>query len=108
MPPPSKISLMPREVRVELYRRIALQGFSGYVELAEWLSTQGFPVGKSALAEFAARNRDVILCDAGDDGQAVLERAAIRARCLEAAARLVPSDRVLATAEELLSWVYSG
>lgn len=49
MPPRSKVDLLPDQVREELERRLIQGGFSGYRDLAEWLSDQGFAISKSSL-----------------------------------------------------------
>lgn len=49
MPPPSKIDLLPEEVRRELEEKIISNGFGGYVALSEWLAERGFEIGKSTL-----------------------------------------------------------
>lgn len=49
MPAPSKIDLLPDDVRAELDRRIIAGGFSGYVSLAEWLSEQGWEISKTTV-----------------------------------------------------------
>jgi len=51
MPPPKKVDLLPPELRAALDKRIQAQGFAGYVELSQWLSDQGYEIGKSALNE---------------------------------------------------------
>ena len=55
MPPTSKIDQLPPEVRGELDRRLIANGFGGYVALADWLSEQGFEIGKSAVGERGQR-----------------------------------------------------
>ena len=52
MPPRSKIEQLPDEVRAELNRRLIDTGFSGYVELAEWLTERGHAIGKSAVGVY--------------------------------------------------------
>lgn len=49
MPPRSKVEMLPAGVRAELDQRLQANGFANYVQLAEWLSEKGFPIGKSAL-----------------------------------------------------------
>lgn len=49
MPAPSKISLLPEDVRRELEDLIVSNGFGGYVQLAEWLAEKGYSIGKSAV-----------------------------------------------------------
>jgi hypothetical protein len=49
MPPPRKIDLLPPELRGALDAKIVERGFAGYVDLSEWLASQGYEIGKSAL-----------------------------------------------------------
>lgn len=49
MPARSKVAQLPPEVREELDRRLVAGSFSGYVELAEWLTGQGFPISHAAV-----------------------------------------------------------
>ncbi len=49
MPAPSKVEMLPVEVREELDRRLIERGFSGYVELAEWLTAQGYSISHAAV-----------------------------------------------------------
>lgn len=55
MPTPSKVSQLPEAVRTELQRRLIASGFSGYVELEEWLASQGYEIGKSSLQRDGAK-----------------------------------------------------
>jgi len=48
----SKVLSLPRDVRGQLDAALIARGFSGYRELAEWLSGQGHPIGKSALNDY--------------------------------------------------------
>lgn len=52
MPPRSKIEQLPNELRAELDRRLIEGGFSGYVDLAEWLTEVGYAIGKSAVGVY--------------------------------------------------------
>lgn len=52
MPPPSKIDLLPEDVRRELDERIVAAGFGGYVALSEWLAERGFAIGKSTVGAY--------------------------------------------------------
>ncbi len=54
MPPRSKVSLLPDDVRANLDARLIQSGFSGYVELSEWLTSQGFEIKKSALHAYGS------------------------------------------------------
>ncbi len=58
MPRVPKIALLPDDVRSELERRLVKNGFGGYVELAEWLTEQGYEISKSAVHEFGRDFRD--------------------------------------------------
>lgn len=49
MPPPSKIDLLPPEVRAELDRRLIAHAFGNSVGLSEWLAEKGYEIGKSAV-----------------------------------------------------------
>ena len=55
MPRRSKVLTLPAEVRKRLEALIVERGFSGYVELADWITAQGHPIGKSALAEHGSK-----------------------------------------------------
>lgn len=55
MPPRSKIDMLPDDVRADLEERLLVGRTQGYVELAAWLAARGYPVGKSAIGEFAKR-----------------------------------------------------
>ncbi len=52
MPAPSKVALLPEDIREEFERRLVASGFSGYEAHSAWLATTGHPIGKSALGEF--------------------------------------------------------
>lgn len=52
MPPPSKIDLLPEDVRRELDERIVAAGFGSYVALSEWLAERGFAIGKSTVGAY--------------------------------------------------------
>ena len=49
MAPPSKVSLLPDEVRREFESRLIRGAFAGYEQLSDWLATQGYEIGKTAL-----------------------------------------------------------
>lgn len=49
MPLRSKVDLLPDAVREDLEHRLIKGGFSGYRELAQWLTDQGFEISKSSL-----------------------------------------------------------
>lgn len=60
MPPRSKVEQLPESVRSELDARLIRSGFSGYRELADWLTSQGFEIKKSALQNYGAQFEDRI------------------------------------------------
>jgi hypothetical protein len=49
MPPPSKIDLLPPDVRADLDRRLIANGFGGCVALSEWLAEQGYEISKTTV-----------------------------------------------------------
>lgn len=52
MPPRSKIEQLPDELRAALDRKLIEDGFGNYVELADWLTAQGYTIGKSAVGAY--------------------------------------------------------
>ena len=52
MPQPSKIALLPEEVRKELDQLLVRTAFSGYYDLSAWLERRGFEIGKSAIHNY--------------------------------------------------------
>ena len=55
MPAPSKIDLLPEEVRAELNRQLVKRAFSDYEALAKWLAEQGFQIGKSTVGRYGQK-----------------------------------------------------
>lgn len=49
MPSPSKVALLPDEIRRELDARLVAGAFAGFDALSEWLETQGYELSKSTL-----------------------------------------------------------
>lgn len=49
MPPRSPLDTLPEPVLTELNQRLIASGFAGYVDLAAWLTEQGFTISKSAV-----------------------------------------------------------
>lgn len=49
MPPPSKIDLLPPEVRADLDRRLIANGFGGCIQLSDWLAEQGYEISKTTV-----------------------------------------------------------
>lgn len=54
MPRRAKVETLPREVRDELDSRLLASGFGGYEALADWLSTAGYEISKSALHRYGS------------------------------------------------------
>ena len=52
MPRRAKALALPAEVRERLDGLLIERGFSGYAELADWLSAQGHPVSRSAVHRY--------------------------------------------------------
>jgi hypothetical protein len=77
MPPPSKIDLLPEEVRRELDERIVAAGFGGYVALSEWLAERGYEIGKSTLGMHGKKmERRLSAVRASTQAAALFEEAA--------------------------------
>lgn len=49
MPPRSPLDTLPESVLTELNQRLIANGFAGYVDLAAWLTAQGYQISKSAV-----------------------------------------------------------
>ena len=54
MPARSKVAALPDAIRDELDRRLVAGSFSGYVQLAEWLTEQGHPISHAAVHRHGA------------------------------------------------------
>ena len=52
MPQPAKIDTLPAGVRQELQVRVIHGAFSGYQEHAEWLKSQGYDIGPTAISRY--------------------------------------------------------
>lgn len=55
MPQRSAVEQLPDEVRGQLDRRLSEAGFSGYDQLAEWLTEQGYQISRSAVHRYGQR-----------------------------------------------------
>jgi Protein of unknown function (DUF3486) len=55
MPPPSKVALLPDDIRDELDQRLIAAGFGRCEELSEWLWEKGFEIGKTTVNERAKK-----------------------------------------------------
>lgn len=58
MPARAKVMQLPDEVRQALDKKLAANGFGDYVGLSEWLASQGFEIGKSALGNYGKALQD--------------------------------------------------
>jgi hypothetical protein len=55
MPPPSKVALLPDDIRDELDQRLIAAGFGRCEELSEWLFDKGFEISKTTVNERAKK-----------------------------------------------------
>lgn len=55
MPPPSKVELLPEDLRREFESRLVRGAFSGYDALSAWLAEQGYEISKSVLHKHGQR-----------------------------------------------------
>jgi len=71
----SSVETLPDEIRQELEKRLIQGGFAGYVELAEWLSEQGFEISKSSVHRYGKKFEDKLraLKVATDQAKAITE-----------------------------------
>jgi hypothetical protein len=46
------LTRLPKPLRTELEKRLVENGFSGYIELARWLTGLGYPISKGALNRY--------------------------------------------------------
>lgn len=61
MPQRSKVARLPADVRGELDRRLDESANSGFEYLSQWLTEEaGYPIGKSALHEYASKREKTI------------------------------------------------
>lgn len=49
----SPLSKLPDSIRDELHNRLRNNGYSDFIQLAEWLTSQGIGVGKSAVHRYS-------------------------------------------------------
>lgn len=112
MPVSSKVSKLPPALRNELNRRLLLSGFGDTVNLAAWLTSAGYPIGKSSLNDYARSHRRQIeaeqmaVVNAAQDQ--ALRHAALRAQVLAVAAVYAGRDGLFDEAERLMAWVEAG
>lgn len=55
MAPPSKIALLPEDLRRDFETRLVRGAFSGYEALSDWLAEQGYEISKSVLHKHGQR-----------------------------------------------------
>ncbi|MGB4948793.1 MAG: DUF3486 family protein [Candidatus Competibacter denitrificans] len=55
MAPPSKVALLPEDLRREFETRLVRGAFSGYEALSDWLTEQGYEISKSVLHKHGQR-----------------------------------------------------
>lgn len=95
------VQALPPEIATELNRRLLFNGFSGYQELADWLTSKGFPCSKSAVHRYGVHMEAALSCEGSGADE-------YRMRCLEVAASIATGDDLLDVAEDLLFWVTTG
>ena len=98
MPAPSKVLTLPRAVRERLDALIVEHGFSGYGELADWITAQGHPMHTATVARhgqalkrrieqvrLATEQAEALVAAAPDDTGAMSEGALrqVQARIFE-------------------------
>lgn len=77
MPPPSKIDLLPEDVRSELDQRLINAGFGRCEDLSEWLWDKGFEIGKTTVNERAKKlKRRLATITASTEAAKILAKAA--------------------------------
>jgi hypothetical protein len=52
MPARSKIAQLPPDVRARLDKKLVAGGFAGYENLEEWLTGEGYAIGKSSIHRY--------------------------------------------------------
>ena len=77
MPPPSKVALLPEDVRDELNQRLISAGFGRCEDLSEWLFDKGFEISKTTVNEHAKRlKRRLATITASTEAAKILAKAA--------------------------------
>ncbi len=77
MPPPSKVALLPEDVREELNQRLISAGFGRCEDLSEWLWEKGFEIGKTTVNEHAKKlKRRLATITASTEAAKILARVA--------------------------------
>lgn len=52
MPKPSKCDLLPEDIKSQLNQKLVEQAFSGYCDLAQWLTDIGYEISKSSIHRY--------------------------------------------------------
>ena len=109
MPRRSTLAKLPPPVRSELHKRLLAADFGDTVQIAAWLSSKGYAIGKTAVSAYSNAHKAAIQTDAKQAatlgtpvGRQVTD---IRLRCLEAAAQSGPGKTVQARAANFCAWV---
>ncbi|UDF35597.1 UNVERIFIED_ORG: DUF3486 family protein [Shinella sp. XGS7] len=109
MPLQPRLSSMPESIRAEIDRRLVSNGFGKLAELAAWLSSEGFPIGKSTLGAYSKAQRAEIEARVAASRMDQLKSAnclvECRLRVLEVAVLEPGPMDLIARAERLLAWV---
>lgn len=103
----AKISTFPPAVVAELNQRLADDAYGNLTETSEWLSEQGYPLGKSAVGAYAAalRRRQALVDAVHMDNGALLDAARLKLSAAAVAASTgARGNDLFALAEELVSW----
>ncbi len=102
------VSTLPSPVREELNRRLVASNFGQVVQHAEWLTSKGYAIGKSAVGEYSKLHRSAIEAEVSAKHTARGKKGEVAARlaCLTAAASSGGStSAVLKRAEMYATWV---
>lgn len=102
MPRRSKISLLPAEVRDALNARLREANYGDILGASQWLFEQGFPIGKTAVCEYAMKYRKLRRGRPDEHDAGLTE---LRLECLRVAAQAGPARNLLARASRYLEWV---
>lgn len=86
----SKVAALPEDVRKELDRRLIEGAFSGYAELADWLTEQGYPISHASVHRHGvdlerriealklSTDTAIALCEAVPDDDGAVSDATLR------------------------------
>lgn len=102
------VSLLSKEVLLQLHQRIVDSNFGNYSEHSNWLKSLGFSISKSSIHRYGMDNKDQICQSVAGHNKTSDE---MRMRCLELAHRMVggnDSEALFEQADVLLRWVRIG